>query len=517
MRNLGNMGEFAFANLCAEGGLVVNKSTTDVFGWDYLVEFPFDGKLNALNLHDSAIECKIQIKATDGDKKKVQVTVSSLRRLATAQMPAFFVFLDYDKKDTYQRVYLAHVDQDLIYRTLKKIRELENKGGLDRLNKATLVIKYNSINHIEPTNGLALKNEILKHIPKGMDAYISSKKSYLDRCGFEESAARMNITSNGIENMRDLVDVSLGLKKSASISKLTTYYSRFGIVDSSPSLDIIDGHLEMPDLKPASNGYIEFKTDRFSAGLKFDAEIYFSPFVAGLPKEQQKFRLVSKHMEMVFYPYANKFDYVFDNFDRGSASIFELRKYYELNYLLHSSGSKIMLEINFEDGRKLEFGANCHSNSDATKKIRDGLSDASKLLNYFDIFGDELVYSNDICENADSYAALYKFLNASPVNLKVRLSFNDGLPDVDELKVACVGIGVAPIGDKFLICIYVVAGISKIVEESFYLKADLLKIERKIVLSRREKFPSDDIYSLCEEIGGKYLNDYRVLYEYQGE
>ncbi len=508
------MGEFAFANLCAEGGLVVTKSTTDVNGWDYLVEFPYQEKFNALNLHGSATECRVQVKATDGKKGKVQVTVSSLRRMATAHMPSFFVFLDYDGLDTYQRAYIAHVDQELIYRTLKRIREFEAKGNIDKLNKSTITIKYNSIHQINPITGQALKNEFLKFIPQGMSKYISSKKSYLERCGFEESAGKIKLTAGGIDNLNDLVDVSLGLKKKASITHFTTHFSRFGIVDANPNLDIKGGFIEMPNLKPAYEGVIGFKTNRFSVGLVFDAKIYFSPFNNALPKEQQKFRLVAKRLEMIFFPYACTFNYDIDDLGKENISILDLKKYYDLIFLLNCSGNNLLINITLNDGRGLEFSANCKADVDSDKKIREALSNAIRLLNYFDVPSDILVDVRDVYKNSELYESVSKFLNVDPGKLNIRVNWESGAPKNSGIKVACVGLIAFPMGDKILSCIYVASGVSKLDGESLYLNVELLNVERKFVLDRSVDFPWEDILKIAEEVGEKYRDDFKVFIEF---
>ena len=97
MRDLGLMGESTFSLWCAEVGLIPNGSQIDKTGWDFFVEFPFDSDLSPKKIHKPAFECKVQVKATDKNDRKLSITLSNLRRLITAQMPAFFVFIEFDK------------------------------------------------------------------------------------------------------------------------------------------------------------------------------------------------------------------------------------------------------------------------------------------------------------------------------------------------------------------------------------------------------------------------------------
>ena len=92
MRDLGQLGENTFAMWCAQVGLSANPSAIDKTGWDYYVEFPISQNISTNELHKSAFECKVQVKATDKQDRKLSITVSNLRRLATAQMPSFILY-----------------------------------------------------------------------------------------------------------------------------------------------------------------------------------------------------------------------------------------------------------------------------------------------------------------------------------------------------------------------------------------------------------------------------------------
>jgi len=49
-KNLGILGESTFKSLCASVGLVANKSEQDEFGWDYIVEFPYENQNVSLDM-----------------------------------------------------------------------------------------------------------------------------------------------------------------------------------------------------------------------------------------------------------------------------------------------------------------------------------------------------------------------------------------------------------------------------------------------------------------------------------
>lgn len=103
MRDLGQMGENSVQLWCSQVGLTANGSRIDKTGWDFVIEFPFQNFIGPARVHEAAIECKVQVKATDNRDRKWQIKLSNLRRLITAPMPAFILILEFDGKKAAQR------------------------------------------------------------------------------------------------------------------------------------------------------------------------------------------------------------------------------------------------------------------------------------------------------------------------------------------------------------------------------------------------------------------------------
>lgn len=111
-RDLGSMGETLFMQLCATVGLICNSSSKDSAGWDFIVDFPTQFATHPMiDKSASPIECKVQVKATDGSSKKVQITLSNMMRLCRSKLPAFFFFIEYNGENNPQAVYIRHVDK----------------------------------------------------------------------------------------------------------------------------------------------------------------------------------------------------------------------------------------------------------------------------------------------------------------------------------------------------------------------------------------------------------------------
>ena len=148
-RDLGLMGESTFSLWCADVRLIPNGSQIDKTGWDFFVEFPFSSGLSPHNIHKPAFECKVQVKATDKIDRKLPITLANLRRLITAQMPSFFVFIEFDGKNTAQRAYVVHVDNELISRVLKRLHEIEQSNKENNFNKRKMTIHYDESNLLD--------------------------------------------------------------------------------------------------------------------------------------------------------------------------------------------------------------------------------------------------------------------------------------------------------------------------------------------------------------------------------
>jgi hypothetical protein len=90
---LGDVGESKFKLLCGQAKLVCNKSSRDVTGWDFIVEFPMvePGSTVALDQRPTTA-CHVQLKSTAGESgRRVALRLSAIERLAKDARPALIV------------------------------------------------------------------------------------------------------------------------------------------------------------------------------------------------------------------------------------------------------------------------------------------------------------------------------------------------------------------------------------------------------------------------------------------
>lgn len=157
-RDLGRMGEATFAQWCASQGLPANSSNVDLTGWDFLVEFDFPIAFSSeLSMtHAGAFECKVQVKSTDKKNGSWNIKLSVLKRMVTAPLPWFFLFLEFDGKSVPQRAFLRHVDHEFCTTVLKRLHDEEINGNHQKLHKKTMVVKYDKSYQLNEPTGQSL-------------------------------------------------------------------------------------------------------------------------------------------------------------------------------------------------------------------------------------------------------------------------------------------------------------------------------------------------------------------------
>lgn len=511
MRDLGLMGESTFSLWCAEVGLIPNGSQIDKTGWDFFVEFPFDSDLSPQRIHKPAFECKVQVKATDKNDRKLPITLSNLRRLITAQMPAFFVFIEFDKKEVAQRTYVVHVDNELISRVLKRLHEIEHSGNNNSFNKRKMTIHYDDSNLLEMPNGVSLKNCLLSYIGNDASEYIANKKSHLESTGYEEGFAQITFTTEGEENLKALIDVSLGIKDEVDIQKFRGIDNRFGILSKSPSFDSDGGKLAMPNLKPTAEGKIRFREDRLSSGLSFECKFYNSPFNKMLPDELKKMRVEGDFFDLKFSPHTGEANYSFSFGEGIRLEVTKFRDAIRLLNLLSTSGKKVIAELIIEGLPKLEFSVGCNEQVFEFSKELKSLDSAVRIIADFD-FTDFIDISFDEVSRYGSQICQMEGILSSPSNLfKVEFGLNgDGYDPSKE--TAFIFLVTTPIGSHVFGVIIVLTGyVEEIENERFRLLTKNLVVEQRIVSEIDESIPDEDLLSAIETIKKRYDDNYSIV------
>jgi len=423
MRDWGGMGESTFRFWCDSVGLIANCSDIDKTGWDFNVEFPWAKELSMpSDMEPSPIECKVQVKATDKKDKKIQISVTNLKRLSLSPLPSFICFIEFDGKNEAQSAYLVHIGKNIISKTLKRVREVEEKGELKKLHKKKITIHYGEDEVLSAANGESLKTKIVNHLSEGIEAYVNKKNNLVKTLGFENGAGQIKVTLSGKDPIEDFLDLTLGIKSDIEIDKFVGHHVRFGITSKVPIFDGKKGKLSLTGGQQIPT-VVKFKEFKFSPGLIFSATLFNSPLNAMVPEKYMKLRLVSDFFEIVLNPYKGTANFTFSLEPLIDKSLKAYREFFALMTLFNKSGNELIFEV-------------CPTNYPSFEsriRIIDNVSDLSWGYQTFE-------YATEICKKLDidpasieitleqlfdhqeSIEKMYRILTSRATDVKVEFS-----------------------------------------------------------------------------------------------
>ena len=511
MRDLGQMGESTFRLWCNQAGLTANDSKVDRTGWDYLVEFSIPPKASPTALHLPAIECKVQVKATDNKSRKVPIALSNLRRLATAQMPTFVIVLEFDKKDVAQRAFLVHIDEEMITKILKRLHEREIiKESFDH-HKSSMQICYGEKNEIPYLNGESLKASIERFVPNGMSAYVANKNKHLASTGFEKGYAHVTFSTDGEQGAIDLIDVSIGLKQSVKISNFTSFHSRFGITSKKPLFESDSGILEMSDIKPTTVGTICFRESKLLPGLVFPCKVYSPPLNLALPRRLEKVRIDGDHFDISMNPHTGASQYRFKTDETTELPITQLRDVIRLLRLVTTSGKEIFVSLLLDGAEKVDFSFSSPKKDFEFQELLDALDSSVKICQQFDL-GQPI--KSSLREIGSNGKSIINFCSILDIKQPVfRCDFSVQGEGFDEsMPVACFNLASIKIGGHVLGAVVVTTGHALSLGPNRYsLISSNAEIKLKITSDERGIINKDDLVEAVKAIEVDYISDFQVV------
>jgi hypothetical protein len=362
-RDIGNMGERHFSAWCSACGLSANRSEEDKTGWDFVLETPGvehigeDGPID-----EPPFECKVQIKATDKQERHEDIILDKLWRLAVDPYPAFIIFIEYDGLSDAQRVYVKHVDQELIRRVLKKIHKIEQSDKDNRYNHRTIRVGYSDLDLLPKPHGESLRNALLHHVPDGLTSYVMEKAKFKKIVGREEGGFSLHVTVEGQENIERMIEQSVGITTSFEVTKVIGEQVRFGIKKKRPDIDAEGGLLSIQsDHKIQAT--LALRVDKYSPFFCFPVACKPSPFNSVTPPKMHLIRIYNSFIDLRMYPGANLAK-VFITYDGQQESELSILKD-QLSVISHlAKGKTLLAELRLEDGSKIEFDFGADPSSD---------------------------------------------------------------------------------------------------------------------------------------------------------
>lgn len=512
MRDLGGMGESFFHFWCSREGLAANKSLVDRTGWDYLVEFPFLSSPTTLDVHRSAPECKIQVKATDAKIRKLSIKLSNLRRLATSKTPSFIVFLEFNKKSEPDNVFIVHLGKKLTFNILKRIREIESKGDGDKLNKKTMTIHYDDTNRVLFKEESSFTNTFQMYIENDYDKYVREKLKYLENVGFDNKPYSFSFTAIGKDKAHKLNDLFLGLVESVEVENAIGRCTRFGITEELYPLQSNKAIIKVPNLQPTYEGRIRVKCKRPLKRISIPAKIYsgqafyFDGYVGN------KMRIKTTCFEMIHEYQENdnvsaKFKFILEPSERVLFSDFlDNIGAYEI---ISTASAKqcVQLEICANGMNPIHLDIN-DTNLSPNKKLLKSVEIVKGIVNFFGIGNHLLVSKNDILSSTYQAAQILSLVNCPAKKVTAELAFEEGTLPIDD-PVACILYITIDIGDHR--CGFFFSILGNVTETSpleYIVNAQKTITSDKIV-EMIDNYPDDgEIYEMFNEVESQYSNKY---------
>lgn len=227
---LGEKGQTKFQDLCTDVGLIVNGSSRDRAGWDFIVQLPADAEPNAsLDKRAPLWTTYVQVKAAwRGKRARIRLSLSAAELLAKQLEPAFIAALTFNRNDLEDYdVYLIELSDENLATILKALRKAE-RDGARAINEVHIHLSLKAADRLSAPSGAAIKERLGQaHRAAGAKPYAVKKAGQLQSIGYDEGRLRGSISFHDVD-VPNLLDVLLGAR-SCTVSFSDMVERRFGI------------------------------------------------------------------------------------------------------------------------------------------------------------------------------------------------------------------------------------------------------------------------------------------------
>lgn len=501
LRDLGNAGELAVQKWCALAGITATKPDIDRFGWDLLFEMTsiHDVK-TAQGLHESGIECKIQVKATDGITRTQPIELSNLRAMVTSSLPTFYLLLEFNSTADPVNGYLLHIDDIHCEKVLKRIRKETVKPGGFRLNHSTMNLKFTNAMKILPLNGEGLKSAIAKSIGSSQASYVINKQNMLSRIGYETGNFKVKFDLNK-KDIQQFVEMTLGTPANLPIKNIKSFLTRFGFTEELPELKSDTAVITVTDVEFDDEGTATFRNRNSGECIAYKIKVYRAGFGTWVPPENRTIRLKADRFSIDVYPHKNSFKIWFHDGDSSTADVAALLKSYRFMQLMSDPTAVIMeLSINDKESRGSLNGDGFGGNFDYAIYV---LEATLRIQHFFDLYDPLLVTPSEIESISENLINLSKFLHLPDKEIDMTVRFRISGATRKILEAECIlPVSISYGGIQF-VALYVLSGdLENTTDESYVLQAKRRKLLYKtyfnLATSKKSEIP-DEVRRVASE------------------
>lgn len=337
--DLGGMGESFFRLLAKDAQLVVNCSTDDQAGWDFVVE---DSSPLAINYsNQSRPTYRIQVKATMGDASFVSMTYSSLLSLIQYGGPAFVFLIKFGQALLPESFNFVHFDRQKAIGILESLRAREAKGQSIRLNKAKCSLRFDTQSAISNMSGSELRGYLESATGGSYIRYIEQKAKWLREVERSSNLLQADIRFEREADLQAMANCLLGFETPFRIAS-TLYKAPLGIRDQHPisQIDsIITTAMPVQDMLP--RGVVRLRGSSYGAVYEFKATFYSTS--SSLPRKFSAVRVKTAVFDLIYKYEGQVMELIPSDFlaDKFTASISELRGF--VRYVEEAADSALTL------------------------------------------------------------------------------------------------------------------------------------------------------------------------------
>jgi hypothetical protein len=287
----GKTGERLLGVWASQAKMSYNPSLEeDKNGWDSILEFELENNSLPRDKTFNHIKCFIQVKTTKSANIQDDITLSNWENMLKNPLPFFILGIKLDENENPIELFLTHINEAWIGKIIKRLRE---NGNQKKLNKQTMSYKPNLSDKVEIISGHAIKERIIMEMKGSMNDYIFQKNQWLNTVGYEDYSGEVKFNIIGSKN--DIIDFSIGLKKSIEVSQCSIKEDiRFGIPGNETSFD--NGLIEINP--PGIDVKVQFTNDYYnlvSFGKLFDP----SNFLGKVPISDSKIKIETQFFDLI--------------------------------------------------------------------------------------------------------------------------------------------------------------------------------------------------------------------------
>lgn len=452
-RDIGRAGEAVIEGWCALSGITANKSHTDRHGWDLLFEMgPLSNISSAHGLHESNIECKVQVKTTDTQKKTVSVELSNLRAMATTTLPSFYILLELAGGHTPKSVHLLHIDDGHCEKILKRVRAETTKPEKPNLHKKTMSIDFTKGVELNPLNGDSLREAILKFVTPSQSSYVVHKQQFLQSAGFDKNSYEVSFTID-TTNTERFVDMLLGSNAAVQAHAIQASVKRFGVKEPLPDIKSASAVIRVSDILPDGRATIQFRNRNSGGKAEFELDVFRGGLATCVPAKYRTVRLRAERFTIDISVQHNTMTLQFHDLEKVPCDLAELLRDYKFLKLI-SDPSAVDIAICIDTKRLYGSmnGEGFIDNFDQSVKI---LEAATLIKNHFEHFGPLLVIPRTFANIGKTIINYANFINDHTSKLEIKFEANLSNPEtMTDVIIAMPAI----LGEVLFVEIWVLTG-----------------------------------------------------------